>query len=81
MEVRVLVFAMLIDRVGSKEVTVQVADDATVGDLKNQMVESWPDLAGAMDTIATAVNMTYVKQDHRLSADDEVALIPPVSGG
>lgn len=56
--------------------TLEMPDDATVGDL-------WQELnSQALDTrVLCAVNEEYVNFDHALRADDEVAFFPPVTGG
>ncbi len=67
---------MLRERAGSGSVEVELADGATVGDLLGELAE----LIGAMP-VRAAVNREYSQTTRALSAGDEVALIPPVSGG
>jgi molybdopterin synthase catalytic subunit/molybdopterin converting factor small subunit len=75
-KVDVKLFAMLRERAGSGSVEVELADGATVGDLLGELA----DLIGAMP-VRAAVNREYSQTTRALSAGDEVALIPPVSGG
>lgn len=75
-KIDVKLFAMLRERAGSDTVEVELADGATVGDLLGELTE----LIGAMPVLA-AVNREYSETSRALSAGDEVALIPPVSGG
>lgn len=49
--------------------------------LLDQLCAEFPALANARASVAVAVNREYVNPDYVLSAGDEVALIPPVSGG
>jgi molybdopterin converting factor subunit 1 len=82
MEVKVRLFAMLRERAGRDSVTLDLPDDATV----SQAVEAVGRTHGLGDLIAAmpvvmAVNREYAAAGDRLSAGDEVALIPPVSGG
>jgi molybdopterin converting factor subunit 1 len=82
MEVEVRLFAMLRERAGRDSVTVDLPDDATV----SQAVEAVGRTHGLGDLIAAmpvvmAVNREYAAAGDRLSAGDELALIPPVSGG
>ena len=79
--VRVLLFAHLARDTGEQELTLKLPEDATVSDALEQLAEQYPQVARMDQRLATAVNMEYVKFRHRLSDGDELALIPPVSGG
>jgi len=81
MKIRLLAFASLAHRLGFRERLVELADHATVGDIVAMLRQERPDLTEMLDRAALAVNFAYVKADHPLGADDELALIPPVSGG
>jgi MoaE-MoaD fusion protein len=74
--VRVRLFAALRERAGSGAVELELPDDAVVGDV-------WPalDLGAEPPGLLFALNRTYAEASSRLSAGDEVAVIPPVSGG
>jgi MoaE-MoaD fusion protein len=76
MLVRVRLFAGLRDRAGRSELELDLPDGARVGDA----LERLADLAGDM-RVVMAVNREYAAPDDPLSAGDELALIPPVSGG
>jgi MoaE-MoaD fusion protein len=82
MEVEVRLFAMLREHAGTDRVTVEVADGATVADALaavggqhglGELIDEMP--------VVMAVNREYADGDDPLSAGDELALIPPVSGG
>jgi len=76
----VLLFAGLAEDVGSRELVLDDGDlPATVGELERRLRDRWPVLAPA--TFRVAVNRSYVGGEHELRPGDEVALIPPVSGG
>ena len=74
-------FAGYRERIGRSEMTVDLPEGATVGLLAEHMVRSYPGLIGDPARLVVAVNQEY--QDHlqMLQEGDEVALIPPVSGG
>jgi MoaE-MoaD fusion protein len=76
MEVTVRLFAMLRERAGASEVTVELPDGARVGDA----LAALGDLAEGMPLVM-AVNREYASADAPLDPGDELALIPPVSGG
>lgn len=81
MLITVLLFAGLKDRVGVSTIPVELPDGATVADAieaaRLASEREWT----VPRAIMTAVNEEYAERDHRLSDGDELALIPPVSGG
>lgn len=82
MRVRVLLFAMLRERAGRDSLDLDLADGATAGDA----IAATAERAGLADVlkrmpIGIALNREYVRDDAALADGDEVALIPPVSGG
>ncbi|MDQ6750596.1 MAG: molybdopterin converting factor subunit 1 [Actinomycetota bacterium] len=82
MVVSVRLFAMLREAAGRDALEVEIDDDATVAELLCAVGrrEGLDALSSRM-TVVAAVNREYVKPDHRLRPGDQVALIPPVSGG
>ncbi len=66
---------------GSGEIDLTVHEGTTVGELKHKIVAAFPEMAGITPSLSTAVNMEYASDEEVLSSKDEVALIPPVSGG
>lgn len=81
MSVQALFFAAYRDLLGTKAMSVDLPEGATVGDL----VAELRGRGAPFDTLpaepAVAVNRAYAHQDERLSEGDEVAFIPPVAGG
>jgi molybdopterin converting factor subunit 1 len=80
MTVRVRFFASLRERLRSSEVLREVPSGATVADLVALLHQDYPAFAGS-GRVSIAVNAEYVDTRHALADGDEVALIPPVSGG
>ncbi len=82
---RILYFAWLRERVGAAEEEVEVpAGIATVADLIGWLRARGPGFAAAFTatkTIRCAVNQTFASPDAAISAGDEVAFFPPVTGG
>ena len=76
MNVRVRLFAALRERAGTGTLELDVADGATVGDVWAEL-----GLGDEPQGILYARNRAYVERTAVLSAGDEVAVIPPVSGG
>lgn len=77
----VRLFATLRERAGASELVRELPDGATVAQLWEHLKEEFPALASHRDSVGFAVNQEYVSGDHRLRDGDEVAFIPPVSGG
>jgi MoaE-MoaD fusion protein len=77
----VLLFATLKDRAGSGKVVVELAEVATVKDLKIALAQHTPALAGYLPNILVAVNQAYAFDEDVIPPGAEVALFPPVSGG
>jgi len=76
MKVTVRLFAILRQRAGRDTLELDLPEDARVSDALAEV----DDLAGGL-TLVMAVNREYAGADHPLAAGDELALIPPVSGG
>lgn len=81
MKIRVLFFASCRDITGQKETDVEIDSETTVGQLKNVLLSNYPDLEGLHKVLSVAVNTEYSDDTTVLHDGDEVALIPPVSGG
>jgi molybdopterin converting factor subunit 1 len=81
MRVTVRLFARLRDLVGAGEVEWRVEKGARVRDVWRELVARFPALAPYGGSVSCAVNADYAKMDAVLSEGDEVAFLPPVSGG
>jgi molybdopterin synthase catalytic subunit len=81
MRLRVLFFGMLKDVAGRSSDTVDMPEGATVGDLLTHIGARIPAMKTSLPALAVAVNQEYAGAATVLKADDEVALLPPVSGG
>src|ERR1700722_202378 len=74
-------FATLRERARTAELDREFPDGTTVGEIWRRLLGEFPALGGHHDGVAFAVNQEYVNEDFRPRNDDEVAFIPPVSGG
>src|SRR5207237_565419 len=82
MVVSVRLFAMLREAAHRERLDVELADGATAGDLVDTVArDAGLGAVVAPGRVVVAVNREYVPIGHRLRDGDEVALIPPVSGG
>ena len=80
--IRVRLFAMLRERAGTGELELELEPGATVADALGSLAarDGLGELLSRLP-VGTAVNREYAGRDRRLAAGDELALIPPVSGG
>jgi molybdopterin converting factor subunit 1 len=81
MRIRLRFFASLRERAGASELTREIARPTTVGTLWEELRREHPRLAEFHGAVAFAVNQEYVDSKTTLQDNDEVAFIPPVSGG
>ena len=81
MRVRVLFFGMLKDLVGKSSDSLELPEGASVRDVLEHYLSRVPKLKTSLTSIAVAVNQQYASAETKLKNDDEVALLPPVSGG
>lgn len=79
---KILLFGIAKDIVGASEyqVPVAAAQPFTVLELKSVLASSFPDF-GKLSSFAVAVNNAYASDTVFLESSDEIAIIPPVSGG
>ncbi|MBP9085530.1 MAG: molybdopterin converting factor subunit 1 [Kofleriaceae bacterium] len=81
MQVRVLYFAMVRERMGASEQTIVLPANATVATLLDQLAATYDAVATLRGHLRVAVNEEFRELSHPLGNGDVVALIPPVSGG
>lgn len=81
MRVRILLFAALRDRAGRSELDLEFEDGATLGEVRAELERRFPGLL-TRSRAAAAVNAEVARdEDVRLCEGDEIAYLPPVSGG
>lgn len=83
-KVKVKYFSLLRDYTGKVEEEVELEDKPRLKDLLDKIAEKYPDLKLLSDDSVPAialVNGKYVDENHELKDGDEVALMPPASGG
>ena len=81
MEVEVFVFAWARDVLGKDRLKVEVPEGVSVQSLLARLAEDHPRLGERLEVLTVAVNQEFVEPDTILRPGDEVALIPPISGG
>lgn len=81
MNVSVQLFARARELAGAGTVCVDVAEDATVGDVRAALVREYPALEPIAGSLLVAVDADYATDAQRLQPGQVVACFPPVSGG
>jgi len=79
MKVKVKTFGISRDILGGREVLVEI-NGSTVADLRKSLSTNYPAL-DKLNSLFIAVNQNYAEDGTHLIESDEIALIPPVSGG
>lgn len=81
MHIRVLFFGMLKDLAGRATDSLDLPEGSTMADVLRHYEGGLPQLKPLLPSIALSVNQEYASPDAKLRANDEVAFLPPVSGG
>ena len=80
MNIEIKLFASARERLGMEVVRVNL-DGNTVGDLRNAMTAAYPELGPILQQSLFAINADYASDATVIQVRDEIACIPPVSGG
>jgi molybdopterin synthase catalytic subunit len=81
MRVRVRLFGRLHDLAGATHLEREVPGGATVGDVWRQLAGEFPAMAPYSRSLSAAVNADFARMTAPVSDGDEIAFLPPVSGG
>jgi len=81
MQVHILLFATLKDLAGQNRLTLSLADNATVADVRQALIAQYPHMAANVNAAIAAVNEEYAFPGDAVHDGDRVAFFPPVSGG
>ena len=78
---KILFFASLKELAGERQITLEVPNVISVGELRSMLQDKFPSLKPAMDHAFIAVNREYSKDEVIIPPEAEIAIFPPVSGG
>ncbi|TVQ31368.1 MAG: molybdopterin converting factor subunit 1 [Phycisphaeraceae bacterium] len=81
MKVRILFFASLAERIERRSLELELPESASAFDAMEALVREHEAVAEMRGSLAIAVNQRIVSADAPLQDGDELALLPPVSGG
>jgi molybdopterin converting factor subunit 1 len=79
--VKLLFFATLRDRAGTRSMELDVPLDLTIQGLKEQISREYPNLKESMKSVLITINREYAFDEAIIPQNAEVAMFPPVSGG
>jgi molybdopterin converting factor subunit 1 len=80
-KVKVKFFASYREALGKDELELDLEEHSTVSDLIESLRQGYPKLGNLLETLVVSVNLEYSSYETVLKKGDEVALLPPVSGG
>jgi molybdopterin converting factor subunit 1 len=80
MTLKILTFGIARDIIGGSTVNFETPESTTVADLKQQLLLAYPRF-GNLSSLMIAVNEEYGDDETVIAENDDIALIPPVSGG
>ncbi len=81
MKVKVKYFAVCREMFNRDEEEMELPDGAVLMDILKRLEEEWPELPEYYQVMQMSVNWEYATERTKLSDGDEIALIPPVTGG
>jgi len=80
-KIKILFFATIKDKAGTKSIDFDIPSEMTVQGLKEKLGSEYPNLKDSLKAVLVSVNQEYSFDDAVIPANAEVALFPPVSGG
>jgi len=79
--VKLLFFATLRDRAGTKSMEMDIANNLTIQGLKDKLAVDYPNLKESLKSVLITINREYAFDEAVIPQDAEIAMFPPVSGG
>lgn len=81
MNIRVQFYSHLRDLAGGSELSIDLPDKATVGDLLTKIYEKVPTLRSQDKSILIGAGVEFVDRNYELKPGEEISIMPPVQGG
>ena len=79
--IKLLFFATIRDRAGTKSLEMDIPVDMTIQGLKDKLSNDYPNLKDSMKTVLITINREYAFDEAIVPANAEIGMFPPVSGG
>ena len=80
-KIHVKFFAVVREQAGTSEFALHLSDSSTVAEARDAIADRFPQIRTLVNRSAYALNRVYAAPDTRIVSGDELAVIPPVSGG
>jgi molybdopterin converting factor subunit 1 len=80
-KIKLVFFATIRDRAGTKSLELDIPVDLTIQGLKEKLSADYPNLKESMKSVLITINREYAFDDAIVPSNAEVAMFPPVSGG
>ncbi len=81
MRIRVVLFAAAREILGRNDLEIELPEGSTIADLRTGIADLAPEVATLLSNSLFSVDLEYANENDLLREDQEVAMIPPVSGG
>ncbi len=79
--IKLLFFATIRDRAGTKTLEMNISADMTIKDLKDKLSTDYPNLKESMKSVLMTINREYAFDEAIVPLNAEIGMFPPVSGG
>ena len=79
--IKLLFFATIRDRAGTKSLEMDIPVDMTIQGLKDKLSADYPNLKDSMKSVLITINREYAFDEAVVPANAEIGMFPPVSGG
>jgi len=81
LELNILLFASLKERVGKTQIMVHVNEGCNLVDFRSELFLQYPELKPYSNSLIVSINQNFASPEQIIHPGDEIALFPPVSGG
>lgn len=81
MKIEVTLFATLKERIGKRQINIEISEPVSVSKLLSEISNQYPQIKNSSGNILVSVNQEFAAKDQIIALGDEVAMFPPVSGG
>ncbi|MBA4383143.1 MAG: molybdopterin synthase sulfur carrier subunit [Anaerolinea sp.] len=81
MKIEVTLFATLKERIGKRQIVIEISEPVSVFTLLTELSNQYPQIKNSSSNILVSINQEFATKDQIIAFGDEVALFPPVSGG
>ncbi len=80
-KIKLLFFATIRDRAGTKQMDLEIPDNLTIQELKDKLSSDYPKMAQSMKSVLMTINREYAFDEQIVPQNAEIGMFPPVSGG